>query len=273
MANEYIFTSRLDGERVTITAKTPEEARQQMRMRDAQKQNSPAGGLPPYALRLQQKGAEQRLTDLTAGAANDQRLAGQAQTFMRANELEEGTGPNSIGSMIPFLRNEPSQRMQSIAAEITPTMRQPGSGATSDFDAKMFQEATLGLDKSPEVNRSIGMGYVARAQRMQDRANAAEAWIADPRNLGTLMGFDAAWSKYANDNPIFDPQSRSLNPQLNPAAMSFADYMARAQAPQPPRGDIMDILQGASRPPAQAAPNAPPRRVYDPKTGRLVPKR
>lgn len=235
MATQFRFTSRVDGQEVIITARTPEEARQQMRLRDARLQGSPAANLDPYALRLQQKGAEQRASELTTNAAAEQRLAGQAQSFMRANEMETGTGPGSIGSMVPFLRNAPSQQMQAIASELTPSLRQPGSGATSDFDARMFQDATLGLNKSPEVNRIIGMGYVARAKRMQERANAAEAWLADPKNLGTLVGFDAAWSKYSNDVPIFDPTSSATNPRLNSKQINFSDYVAGGMRVLPQR--------------------------------------
>ena len=230
MAQQYRFTSKIDGEEVIITANSISEARQQMRMRDAQKTGSRAGTLDPNTLRLQQRSADTRLTGMQEERERAARLAGLGQQFTALNEMEPGTGPGAI-STLPIVgglfRNAPTQQMAQINAEITPTMRQPGSGAVSDFDARMFQMATMNIDKSPAVNAAIARGYQNLAARNAERASAAESWVVDPRNSGTLIGFDDVWRRYSQDVPIFDPRSNPMAPSVNQNAMSFADWMQR----------------------------------------------
>lgn len=187
-------------------------------------QIQPIGSTAVDPLRRAQAQADvQRTTEAQAAADRDAATAVQLNRFVELNRQEPGTGPNSIGSLVPFLRNSESQQMEAITADLTPEQREPGSGSTSNFDAGMFRDALPGLNKSPEANRAIAQAYDVRSQLMAQRSQVMQAWLES----GSLSGFDAAWSRYVNANPIFDPQSSPSDPRINPNRM---DFMAWAQA-------------------------------------------
>jgi hypothetical protein len=100
--------------------------------------------------------------------------------------------------MLPSIR-EAAQEMETISAGLSRSMRQPGEGATSDFDARMFQKMTLSPKKDYAVNRNIGMGVIAfnkneleRRQFMRDYAE----------QNGTLINADRYWKSYVEANPV-----------------------------------------------------------------------
>jgi hypothetical protein len=173
--------------------------------------------------RAQAQADVERVTQMQASADTAGRTASALNRFVDLNQQEPGTGPNSLGSIAPFFRNSQSQQMAAITADLTPEQREPGSGATSNFDASMFMQALPGLDKSPAANRAISQAHGVRAQLEAQRAQVARAWL----ETGSLNGFDAAWSRYAQANPIFDPQSTPDDPRINP---NRQDFMAWAQA-------------------------------------------
>jgi hypothetical protein len=78
------------------------------------------------------------------------------------------------------------QAYQGIVDRMVPNMRVPGSGATSDFDAKQFLSALPGLGRTPEGNAIINQTMQAVTE-MQDRA----AEIASRALQGTLPRADA----------------------------------------------------------------------------------
>jgi hypothetical protein len=81
------------------------------------------------------------------------------------------------------------QLLASTAAFIIPRMRIPGSGASSDLDVRMFTQAVPNLSNSPSANLLIAGGTKQMYQRQQKVVDAMEAWLADPKNKGTLSGF------------------------------------------------------------------------------------
>lgn len=111
--------------------------------------------------------------------------------------------------------------MNAIADKITPTMRQPGSGATSDFDARMFQSATVGVGKPKEANAAIIRAAQA-AQKLQEEALSFKEAYATA-NGGSLRGADEQWRRYLEANPIFDPESPD-KPKLNTKRVSYQQF-------------------------------------------------
>jgi len=134
---------------------------------------------------------------------------GRMKRFAQLNEEAKnnliGTGP--IADYVPTF-SEGLQEMDSIASELVPQMRTPGSGSTSDFDARMFQKATVGTSKDYEVNKNIADAYILSKQSQIDKADFLEAYLSAN---GHLRGADAAWKKYTNDNPIFSDEDFGLN--------------------------------------------------------------
>jgi hypothetical protein len=160
-------------------------------------------------------------------------IAGQARRFQELNAKNDTGGFTSL-PIIKQLRGfvDPEfQELESISSSIVPKMREPGSGSTSDFDAMMFQKATIGTDKRKEANDAISQALIARAEREKDRLNFANRYLMQNK---TLRGANEAWSQYINDVPIFDPTSEV--PTINPKRISFEQYFAgqRPQASQRP---------------------------------------
>ena len=166
---------------------------------------------------------QQANEEAIAAAQGNSRLADE---FMQANE-NLGTGgafrwmPGSE-SLYTALDSD-AANMDRINAQLTPSMRVPGSGATSDFDARMFQRSTLGLANPREVNRSIATGIKAREQLTRDRAEFEDWYYA---NAGSLTGAETAWQRYLDANPIFDPESQDT-PRLNSRRENWRAYFDR----------------------------------------------
>lgn len=128
--------------------------------------------------------------------------------------------------------------MDAITARLVPKLREPGSGATSDFDAKMFQRGTIDIGKPGPANEAIALGMKAGAQNLIDKAGFEEAYFKARK---TLVGAQDAWQQYLEANPIFDPGSQDM-PKLNPSRASWRQHFgvgsqqqpAAAAPPQPP---------------------------------------
>mgnify|MGYP003403542859 CR=1 FL=1 len=125
--------------------------------------------------------------------------------------------------------------MDAITARLVPKLREPGSGATSDFDAKMFQRGTIDIGKPGPANEAIALGMKAGAQNLIDKAGFEEAYFKARK---TLVGAQDAWQQYLEANPIFDPGSEDM-PKLNPSRASWRQHFGAgtqqpAAAPSPP---------------------------------------
>lgn len=65
-----------------------------------------------------------------------------------------------------------------IVDKLTPTQRVPGSGATSDYEGRMFKNSLPTLMKTPEGNAIVQNTLAGLAQYKIDRAKIAEAALA-----------------------------------------------------------------------------------------------
>lgn len=154
-------------------------------------------------------------------AENKTRAAMQEfETAMKA----QGGSPN-VAQNIPIVAA--AQRaldpevatMARVQAEVAPNMRPPGSGATSDYDAKQFERATVGPEKPTEANQRIIQARVTQADLAVQKGAYLEAFRAQN---GHIRGAEAAWQKYLNDNPIFDRRKQDFS--LNPNRKTWQEY-------------------------------------------------
>lgn len=192
------------------------------------------------------KDAEKRLTDVAEAAASAQSMARDVKQFL---ELQQGVsmqGP--VAGRVPAFTSD-AQTMDAITARITPQMRQPGSGATSDFDARMFQMATVSRTKNDEANAAIGNAVILQAEN----AMAREQFMRDYLSVnGHLDGADRQWKRYIDANPIFDPKSGNV-PKLNPARVPYQQFFGSGAAPaQPAPGRTASPAAEALTPAEQA---------------------
>lgn len=193
--------------------------------------NDPLATLDPKAReaagREQAKQTERQLAD-TREAVNAGR--GMQQDLGRFGQLlnQKPTGGvygapviGPIARQVGAWLNPNISEMQAIADRITPQMRQPGSGATSDFDARMFQSATVGVGKPVEANRNIIQAADAWQKLQADRLAFMEAYAT--ANGGSLRGADQYWQQYVTANPIFDPKSPDA-PKLNAGRQTYQQF-------------------------------------------------
>lgn len=198
----------------------------------------PMAGLPPKvaeaASKEQAKQTEKELAELREAVSTGRATQADLSRFKNLmNEQETGGiyGVPVIGAVargIGGVFDPQVSEMQAIADKITPTMRQPGSGATSDFDARMFQSATVGVGKPKEANSAIIQAAEASQKLQADLLSFKESYAT--ANGGSLRGADAAWQSYLNANPIFDPSSPK-EPKLNAKRVSFQQFFRAPQQP------------------------------------------
>tara|TARA_R100000963_G_C4620731_1_gene88304 strand:- start:307 stop:981 length:675 start_codon:yes stop_codon:yes gene_type:complete len=131
----------------------------------------------------------------------------QAQIILNQEDFDTGIlqkatlGPRQLYAEITGV-DDPNVTNQlvfeAIASYATPRMRPPGSGASSDFEQRMFARATVGLGKNKEANRVIVATAIQQAERDRKLLQLKEQFFERER---TTLGFDA----YMSDNPDLMP--------------------------------------------------------------------
>jgi hypothetical protein len=190
---------------------------------------------------------------------NDKEAQGARATITDANRFAQlsdqvnapgdwSTGTGGLAGF-PIIRQAQAaldsrfSEMESVTARLVPKLREPGSGATSDFDASMFQRGTVGVEKPGPTNKAISVGMRAAAQNLIDKAGFEEAYFKARK---TLVGAQDAWQQYLEANPIFDPSSQN-EPKLNQRRVNWKRYFgaegvaARPQAAAPAAEDFSDV--------------------------------
>ena len=167
--------------------------------------------------------ADKQLNEMDESASTARHMARRMQRFLDLQPGVSMQGP--VAGRVVALTSD-AQEMDSITAEITPMMRQPGSGATSDFDAKMFQQSTVGRTKNDAANEAIGRAVILHAQNTADRAQFMRDYLTVN---GHLDGAARQWSRYLSQNPIFDPKSPQT-PRLNQARVPYQQFFGGQDA-------------------------------------------
>lgn len=158
-------------------------------------------------------------------------LAAAAERFIELNS-KVGTGTVLDKSMLGRTARSMGSdyaEMESITAKLAPAMRQPGSGASSDYDGKQFERATVGVDKPKQTNENIARAVIARSRQAQDYADFRRTYL---EQNGTLQGADRYWKQYVDSNPIFDP-SKPGTFQLNQNRRNWREHFSGAPAAAP----------------------------------------
>jgi hypothetical protein len=72
---------------------------------------------------------------------------------------------------------------QRIVSKLVPTMREPGSGSTSDFEVELYKMATAGLDMTPEQNREFVEQMIYYNKMQIARANYSQRAVTQGGSL------------------------------------------------------------------------------------------
>ncbi len=167
------------------------------------------------------------------------------QRFLELNYENQGkTGP--IVGMTPSI-SDAAQEMDTIGAELSRGMRQPGEGATSDYDARMFQKMTLSTKKDYTVNRNIGMGLQAFNRNEIERKQFMRDYLEQNR---TLTNADRYWKMYSEANPILVKKDAKAsddlkNLEINRNRKSYQEWFREQMGRQPtpvtrgPNGELV----------------------------------
>lgn len=143
---------------------------------------------------------------------------------------QQSTGGIAQGDWLPnFIAPNDVVEMRGLASKMTPTERPAGSGATSDFEQRLYREAIPSPDKPGPVNaniRAFRQAMVDDAQQLQD---FKEQYL---NQYGHLNGVNKAWSDYKKANPLLSNYQSVDNFQINPKRQSLADWMASGGAQQ-----------------------------------------
>ena len=88
---------------------------------------------------------------------------------------------------------------------LIPRQRVPGSGATSDFEARLFSQATANLQNTPEANLILVKGLQALTTRKKEVLKAMEKYATDNKNLLGVAEYvdenvSPAFKAYNTDN-------------------------------------------------------------------------
>jgi len=189
----------------------------------------PYAGMDKVGRRQARQIYEKKVDKEQENSTQYQSAIDRMKRFQQLNEEAKnniiGTGP--IAGKLPNI-SEGMQEMDTIASEIIPQMRVPGSGSTSDFDARMFTKATVGTGKDYEVNKNVSNAYILSKQNQMAKADFLEAYLTAH---GHLRGAEQQWKKYLNDNPIFSPDAGNAKKfVLNPDRKDWQTYFGAASS-------------------------------------------
>lgn len=183
-----------------------------------------------------QEGAKVQ-TDARKAAEQATGLLGDVRNMQSADKVAY-TGPlagiNQFGNQVlGFLGNEDAQRratayetIEGGAADMARGERTPGEGAVSDFDAKQFLVIVPGPKKTEQFNQRALELREQAALMAQERPIFMNEYR---RRNGNLVGAAEAWQRYANANPIVNPNidinkpDTFLNPKRQPWQTFFGE--------------------------------------------------
>lgn len=195
------------------------------------------------AARTIQKTETERLKGLTEGAA-DARRVGQLFSVIRdvSQTVPEGVGAQMLPTLgralapfgIQLQGASDGELMNSLTTQLAVLQRAPGSGATTDFEMRLYMDAVPRLGSTRAGNLLIADLGERLARRRVEENRIADDLI---RRTGSLAGLDDALDKLG---PVFSPDDRRRLMGISaPAAASGQG--AGAGAPQvagPPAGGM-----------------------------------
>lgn len=121
--------------------------------------------------------AQKQLDDLRTAVSRGRNML---QLVNRFGELNRQVGTGGALDMIPTpTMSSAKQEMESISARLTPSQREPGSGASSDMDIKMFSRGVPSVQKRGDVNQKIRAQIVATQQEYENRLKVMESFLQD----------------------------------------------------------------------------------------------
>lgn len=167
------------------------------------------------------------------------------------------------------------RRMEALSAEQARSKRQPGEGAVSDFDAKMFERMVPSKGLPTETNEMIIRAQRAAADQALQQRQMAE-WYRS--TYGSMTGFQEAWDNYAVSNPVWDERAYEQGKtQLNAGRQTWRQFYGAERGDLDRQGSAAarDLRRaegapGSNRKPVSESGRAEYQKFYE--SGRYNPK-
>lgn len=102
-----------------------------------------------------------------------------------------------------------------------------GFGRVTNLDMGIFQKGTLGIDKDKQTNDAVARALRIRLNNDRDFHQFSQNFYNAHHHL---VGVDAAWQTYLDDNPIFSPTKTdpyALNPNRKDWRTYFKEHNAK----------------------------------------------
>jgi len=170
------------------------------------------------------------------------RLADQQQTGgMMSLPLVGGLIADTVAAYDPQI-----DEMREITARLTPAQRPAGSGATSDFEQRLYGQSVPSVRRTPQANEAVINRGRSRAGEAQLRAEFMDSWASQ---RGTLQGAEQAWNNIYQPPPV---EAGSPEPRAN-------------VRPTEAQRTFIEGMRGRNRTAPLGSPNNPrvPPRGYD----------
>lgn len=198
-------------------------------------------GLGKYASNLGQLDRFQQLN-------RNQRTGGiQHQDYQGWELANPANLPGIIGNAVAKFDPE-VQEMSGIASGLQGQARPIGSGATSDFEQRLYRMGVPSPEKRGPVNDNIIRYQKGVIAEERDRTAFDEEFM---RRNGSLSGASEAWARYTQTNPYIVTDNKGRT-NLNGKRQDWREYFG-LQAPQKPAGGQG---QGAGQPKRPPVPPA-----------------
>jgi hypothetical protein len=183
-------------------------------------------------VKLQERDRSAKLLDKLDSENSPVNIANDMSSIKQFIDLnyahQDVTGP-VVGKLPMQIVSEPVAIMDKIGIEQSRKMRQPGEGATSDFDAKQFAKASLSTSNRYDTNRVIATAALGKKQNELDYKQFRREYL---ENNDTLAFADKYWREYVEANPIFD-ESDPDNFKLNPNRKNYKDWFREKFSQKP----------------------------------------
>lgn len=138
-----------------------------------------------------------KLDDLRAEVAKGRATLQDLERFGELNRARETGGIQDRFGFLPTFDKD-KREMEAITARLAPTMRAPGSGASSDRDVSLFLSGLPSIDKEGNVNRNIREQFAGNVAKAEQKMAAAERYLLQN---GHLNGFEEGWKAQQQPKP------------------------------------------------------------------------
>lgn len=112
--------------------------------------------------------------------------------------------------------------LKAASAYLVPRMRAVGSGATSDFEANLYQKAAPSMEKTPEGNLLIANTMLQQGEQDVNKQELMRRWT---QANGNLTGFNEAYADaYNSTNQTGEKAMMTINGVEYVAKRTFEQY-------------------------------------------------